>query len=83
MDSKNPFHPYTRPEDRDPSERLPGANEWELHQEELPSRADAHDQMSRRLSGTIQPEQPGNLAPWDEDEGEHAQLPPEPKPKRR
>jgi hypothetical protein len=72
MDAKNPFHPYTRPAEREVERPHAGASEWELRQEPPPHRADAFDRMSRRLSGTIDPEAPGNEAPVLEGEGQLA-----------
>lgn len=58
-----------QPDDR---KDLPLAGEHELHQDPPPPRADASDQMRRRYSDTMRPEEPSNVAPEEEEEGHHA-----------
>lgn len=57
----------------DDAKDLPLASEHELRREPPPARADALDQMRRRLDGTPRaPEQPTSVAPEEEEEGHHA-----------
>lgn len=55
--------------------RLPPAGKHELRQEKPPARADAFDQMRRRYSDTVKnPEEPTNVAPRSEREGQSAEV---------